>query len=225
MNGSEANYPILILDASSKRVWVGVKPSANELVWEASEEDPSKSLFTLIRKVLQKTGLGLSQIGSVAFCEGPGSMLGIRTATMTLRAWKAIKLPATKHLFAFSSLAIGGRLLETMERSSEECLLIIDARRDSWHAIPYPTPPDAEIEIIENEKLASESRTLVTLDSFACWTKTDAKLVSIPYLPQTAFENDLAFGHLRSVAEATPLSIRPSDFKKWIPKIHSAQAS
>ncbi|HRE81282.1 MAG TPA: peptidase M22, partial [Opitutaceae bacterium] len=87
----------LVIDTASTLVQVGLIQSARQDVWFSSEEDAGQGLF----RCLEKLPLPLKSIAAIAFCEGPGSLLGIRTAAMALRVWDAV---TPRPLYAFQSL-------------------------------------------------------------------------------------------------------------------------
>lgn len=120
---------ILVLDAASTRVQVGLlRPNAPG-VWRASPDEAGRGMFTGCESSLAEARLKIEEVGAFIFCEGPGSMLGIRTVAMALRTWQVLK---PRPAFAYQSLAIAGHF-EWLERDNRSFTVIADARRDSWH--------------------------------------------------------------------------------------------
>ncbi|MDQ8203311.1 hypothetical protein [Pelagicoccus sp. SDUM812003] len=223
MPSAQPNYPLLAIDTCSKLTWVGLKTDASSLLERSDGRDPSKSLFPLVSEALDQAGLRLEELRSIVFCEGPGSMLGARTAVMTLRAWQGIGIPAANTVFAYHSLALGQALCTRSAWSDSSALVVSDARRNSWYGFPHPSSPSSQIELFDNDAIEAETRRLVSFPEFARWTKTKATLHELPYRPGELFSGDEYREIIRPVEQAAPLALRPSDFKKWIPTIHSAQ--
>src|SRR5262245_13128819 len=82
---------ILVLDAASARVQVGLLRTREEAVWHVADEEAGKALFAGTSALLDRAGLCLDELDAFVYCEGPGSMLGIRTVAMTLRTWTTIR--------------------------------------------------------------------------------------------------------------------------------------
>jgi tRNA threonylcarbamoyladenosine biosynthesis protein TsaB len=114
--------PLLVLDAASARVQVGWIVRGEPARWDASGEEAGCALF----RCMEGVGAEPSRAAAFVFCEGPGSVLGVRTAAIAIRSWCALR---PRPVFAFRSLALVAEVL-ALEGES----VIADARRDSWHA-------------------------------------------------------------------------------------------
>ena len=215
------SYPALVVDAASPVNWVGIKRSATDLVDASSATNSSANLYELIEQALDLAGLTLSDVATVLYCEGPGSMLSIRSTVMTIRAWEGIGITGATHLFTYNSLQLGAALLANDSKiSASEAILVTDARRNAWNALELPE--NSSLRIIENADLELDPRPKLTLSGFPRWTKTKATFQEIPYLPSRLFADERFLRIVRPVPFAAPLNLRESDFRKWTPKIHSA---
>ncbi|MDQ8180102.1 hypothetical protein [Pelagicoccus sp. SDUM812005] len=221
MSDQSPDYPLLVLDTSSRTTWVGLKLSARELISRSEEQDPSKTLFKLADAVLAEAGKSLSELASIAFCAGPGSMLGARTASMAIRAWKGIGIPAAQSVFYYNSLQIGA--LIAAEQLDSRGLVVTDARRAAWNALPFPLDPASELSLIANEELESREGTIASFAEFPSWTKTAARLTELSYDPSPIFQQEAFLPLLSPTREASPLTVRSNEYKKWDAKIHSAR--
>lgn len=116
-----ARAPLLLLDAASSRIQAGLWTGRGDPRWAHSEEEAGVGLF----RCLERVGADPASLGALAFCAGPGSILGIRTAAMALRVWQASRpLPA----YGYLSLAVVAHA-----RVDFAGAVIADARRESWH--------------------------------------------------------------------------------------------
>lgn len=215
-------YPLLAIDTASRRTWVGLKLAPDALVALCEDQDPSKTLFSLVGRVLEQTDTSMEDLRSIAFCAGPGSMLGARTTSMAIRSWKAIGIPAAQHVFRYNSLQIGGLIAEAAPDCSKNGLVVTDARRSSWNALAFPIDPNDSLQLIPNEDLEKLTSEIVTFAEFPAWTQTDAKSVTLSYDPTPIFEGVSFLDILSPVDEAAPVTVRQNEFKKWEARIHSA---
>ena len=99
-------FPILVIDTASTDTHVGVGSTAGSWSWKASSEESGTALFRGVDACLKNRKLALGSIRTVIFCEGPGSMLGIRTAAMAIRTWTTIGALTDAPVLAYSSLAL-----------------------------------------------------------------------------------------------------------------------
>src|SRR6185437_3772559 len=116
-----AHAPLLLLDAASRRIQAGLWEGEGPARWAASEEEAGIGLF----RCLEALGADPARMKAFAFAEGPGSVLGIRLAAISLRVWGGI---APRPFFAYHALTL---LAEASARP--ELTFIADARRGDWH--------------------------------------------------------------------------------------------
>lgn len=215
-------YPLLAIDTASRRTWVGLKLGPDQLHSKSEEQDPSKSLFRLVESVLSGAGIGLAQLASMAFCAGPGSMLGARTASMAIRTWKGIAIAGANDLFTYNSLQIGALIASNALGADSEGVVVTDARRSSWNALPFPSGARAPLALMTNEELENQTHDLVTFTEFPVWTKTTAILIKLNYDPTPFFKDETFLTILTPTDQANPLTVRSNEYLKWEAKIHSA---
>src|SRR5258708_30764565 len=92
---------LLVLDASSTRVQVGLLRTGIPALWRGFDAEAGTGNFAGTEAVLQEAGSMLADIGAFVFCEGPGSMLGTRTVAMALPTWQVLK---PRPAYAYQSL-------------------------------------------------------------------------------------------------------------------------
>lgn len=98
------------------------------------EAEASSSLPAIVARVLAAPAAGVRRIqdlDAVAFCDGPGSVLGVRLAAAALRAWRAVRPGLSLH--SFHSLPL-------LAAAHPGLAVVADARRDSWHAVLPDAP-------------------------------------------------------------------------------------
>lgn len=119
-----AGAPLLVLDAASTRIQAGVIAADGTGRWASSEADAGLGVF----RCVEALGVDLDSVRAFAYCSGPGSILGIRTVAMALRAWEAVRAGPPRPLYAYGSLA-----LVAHAAGPGGPAVIADARREWWH--------------------------------------------------------------------------------------------
>ena len=218
---SNISYPLLAIDAASAINWVGIKLGSQHLLSTASPEDPTRCLFQLVENALEQASLQLASIQTIVYCEGPGSMLGVRTAAMAIRAWEGVGLACARNLFSYNCLRMGALLAAKVRTSIAPALLVTDARRNAWNTLPYP-PGDNDPQITENETLEASNLPKLTLSGFARVTKSTATFDELPYDLDQAFSDEAFLDAIRPTPFAAPLVLRQNEYLKWTPGIHRA---
>jgi tRNA threonylcarbamoyladenosine biosynthesis protein TsaB len=196
---------LLLIDAASSRVQVGWLNAGGDR-WQISDEEAGVGVF----KGVETLGIELREIGGVdafLFCEGPGSMLGIRTVAMALRTWNVL---SPRPVFAYQSLAVVAEAL-----ADPNLTVIADARRDSWHALRL----GGKLQRIPAAELAG---TLATPDYFRNWSPLPPGVSRVPY-SLAALLSKIADADLFRVTDAPDafLHEEPS-YVTWTPQIHRA---
>ncbi|MDX2109901.1 MAG: hypothetical protein SFY80_06615 [Verrucomicrobiota bacterium] len=94
----------LLLDASSRRIHVGLLRAGAWLSLETTHADSLTGLFTATEAVLQSSSLTLAEVDGFICCRGPGSLLGLRLAAMAITGWHGMAGGQGRVLFSYLSL-------------------------------------------------------------------------------------------------------------------------
>ena len=198
-------FPALLIDAASSHIQVGLLESDNsaEARWQTSADEAGVAVFEGVRNL----GVDLEKVGTFIFCEGPGSVLGIRTVAMAVRTWLVLR---ARPVFAYCSLAIVAHAL-----GRDDVGVIVDARRDSWHHYRI----GHGLRRVPATDLAGE---LVTPQHFRHWSALPANVHEVPYslaelLPKI-WDADVL--HATDAPDAF-LHEEPS-YVTWTPQVHRA---
>lgn len=210
---------ILLIDSASARIQIGLLRRDAAPLWENATEEAGTALFSLTEKLLARAGsaegpLPLTAIAAFIFCDGPGSVLGIRTAAVALRTWSAL---SPRPSYAYTSLAIVAHSLALGE-NLRDFSVISDARRESWHRVTVDTT--GALSALHRTPTAELSGTLILPENFRTWSALPAGVRVAPY--------ELA-AHLPALSEV-PLFINAPEpdaflheepsYQTWTPKIH-----
>jgi tRNA threonylcarbamoyladenosine biosynthesis protein TsaB len=197
--------PLLLIDAASERIQAGLLGGDGGPRWSSRREEAGVGVFAC----LDELGVEVGSVGAFAFCEGPGSILGIRTSAMALRMWNVLRPRPT---FGYFGLAV---VAEAVARPG--VAIIADARRGLWHRMVAGGP----LARVPAATLAGE---LMTPDGFRHWDPLPAGTIVTPYDLATL----LAVPAVRDAdlfrdapAPEAFLHQEPS-YAKWTPQIHRA---
>jgi len=230
---------LLVLDAASACVQVGWL-SAHEATWASSTDEAGKALFCGIDTVLNAApNRSIATAGAFLFCEGPGSILGIRTAATAIRTWLTLH-PQTP-AYSYQSLALLAHGL-----GDATLTLIADARRDHWHVqklgqalrqVPSsglrhapnaenPEPSDQSTLTRANEPL-QKKQVYGMPEGFRHWTTPPPNLTRVPYDLETLFANErVQAAQLFTPAhEPDAFLHNEATYKTWSPQIHRPPAA
>jgi tRNA threonylcarbamoyladenosine biosynthesis protein TsaB len=209
---------ILLLDAASTRVTVGLLRSGQTAIWSTTESEAGRGVFSSTTEVLGKGGLRLEEVEAFLFCTGPGSMLGTRTVAMTLRTWQTLK---ARPAYAYQSLAIAARA--EWKRQPRSCAIIADARRDAWHVQSIDAVGSlAPLRRCPATKLPAGER--LTPAPFRRWSELPADTAECAYDPAAVLDHaDIDLFH--SAAAPDAFQHETPDYKKWSAQTHSAETA
>ena len=197
--------PLLLIDAASERVQAGLLGGGEGPRWSARRGEAGVGLF----ECLDELAVDIGRVAAFAFCEGPGSILGIRSSAMALRVWDAL---GQRPLFAYVGLAVVARAV-----GRPEVGIIADARRGLWHCLHMGGPllrvPAAEL-----------SGELMTPEGFRHWEALPPGTATAPYDLATLFSSPaVADADLfRETREPDAFLHQEPSYAKWVPQIHRA---
>jgi tRNA threonylcarbamoyladenosine biosynthesis protein TsaB len=200
---ASAHAPLLILDAASSRVQVGVWRRDGTSAWQARDEEAGIGVF----QGVEALGIRLAEIGAFVFSDGPGSILGVRTVAMALRTWTLLN---PRPAFCYASLALVAHALNRPNLG-----IIADARRESWHHFQL----GRGLRRLPAAELTGE---LAMPENFRHWSPLPDNVTRVPYavadlLAQAADADILA----PTDAPDAFLHEEPS-YVTWTPQIHRA---
>jgi tRNA threonylcarbamoyladenosine biosynthesis protein TsaB len=157
-------------------------------------------------------------LDAAAFCDGPGSVLGVRLAAATLRSWRAAH-PALA-LYSFHSLP----LLAVVESKNNGATIIADARRDTWHAV-RPDSPHMLLRLATAE-LATLGA-LATPDNFRRWSALPEGVhpSCVAYSAASLLTSSPDEPFFAPASEPDAFMHEPPSYVAWTPHIHQAQST
>lgn len=210
-----APEPCLVLDGSARiGVRVGVLSGGRWVGQGLSPDGALEGLFGCVEAALAEAKLSLADIRSFALCVGPGSVLGIRIASLAVRSWSALE---PRPIFVWESLAALARsALAAGEQGP--FLVAAESRLKRWHALEVAAdgtlgqPFEAEA-----AQLNSSGRRVFAASELASSALTSHVAVPAPWsaLP-TFFARP---GFLREEPRPDALNVA-NDFATWSGERH-----
>ena len=207
---------VLLLDASSSVVQVCLFASGVLRAFESTEE-AGVALFQAVEEVLAPPGMCLREVGAFAFCEGPGSVLGIRTSAVALRTWNTLHI---RPAYAFGSLQLVATQ-QLREGRPVPFSVIADARRDSWHRVQVDA--DAGISGLQRVRNEELSGPLLLPQPFRHWAPPPPQVEKVPYTVGAFLTGLCAEAPLFRAAEEPDAFLHEDPvYKTWTPQVHRA---
>lgn len=208
---------LLVLDAASTAVQAGLLRTGADPVWAAPPGDAGTALFAGADSVLTRAGVAPDGVGAFVCCEGPGSMLGIRTVAMALRTWTALR---PRPVFAYASLGLAAAGHASVA-PGRPFAVIADARRDSWHCVEVDSSGrSGPLRRLATSALPAGE--LVQPENFRTWSRLDRTVAACAYdvgrLLATLPDLDL----FRPVEAPDAFQHETPDYRRWTPQVHRA---
>lgn len=207
-----AHSPLLLLDAASSRVQVGwlevtadVHPGAPgfSAAWNESDEPATGAVFACVERLARNPDAARAFV----FCDGPGSVLGIRTVAMALRTWNVLR---PRPAFAYSSLALVAHSI-----GRDEVAAIADARRESWHHYQI----GRGLRRLPAEAVSGE---LVMPEHFRHWSTLPPNVTLVPYVVADLVSRLADVELLQPTDSPDAFLHEEPSYVTWTPRIHRA---
>ena len=201
---------VLLIDASSSPLHGGWLVQGETARWATVDQEAGTGLYLLLAEL----DISPNQAGAFLFCEGPGSMLGIRTVAAALRVWCALQ---ARPVYRYLSLDLLAHAQGGPGRT-----FICDARRRSWHALTIDEGGAfSPIRRLATQELPAGE--VYMPEGFRSWTQLPTPAPKrIPYDP-ALLSHKLAQVPCFQLTE-DPDAYQPERpaYAKWTPQVHQA---
>ena len=198
-----AHAPLLVLDAASARIQAGWLAAEGGGRWETSAEEAGIGIF----RCVEALGVNMEGVRSFAFCSGPGSILGIRTVAMALRAWQVM---APRPIYAYGSLALVAQAQGDQQRN-----VIADARREFWHLYRL----GAGLTRVTTAELPTGT---VMPDGFRHWKPLPLGTEGVPYNVSDLLARTAACDLFEAMESPDAFLHEEPSYATWTPQLHRA---
>ena len=212
---------VLLIDSASACVHAGLWRRGSDAIWRESRREAGIAIFECVDAVLAEAGAGVRDLGALVFCEGPGSILGIRTAAMALRTWQAVgsrALPA----FAYRSLELVAHDLRS-SGTRPPFAVIADARRDTWHWVEVDAGQAVHPwQRVSRDVLAASAGALFMPAGFRVWAPPPRAVGEVPYALAGLWRRQGDADLLQAAPQPDAFLHEDSVYVAWTPRIHRA---
>lgn len=210
-------YPVvLVIDSASTTTQVGLLRRAEEANWEKSSQEAGVAIFTATEAALNRSKVKLSDVAAFIFCDGPGSVLGIRTAAVALRTWRII---TPRPVFAYGSLDLVAKF-QLRQGAAAPFSIIADARRDTWHSVSVNTAGDlSSLARLKANELVTP---LLMPDGFRHWAPLPGPVHAVSYDVPAMFAAMSGVPLFRETSEPDAFLHEEPVYQTWTPQVHRA---
>ena len=212
---------VLLIDSASAIIQVGLWRREGEAIWRQSTKEAGIAIFEGASAVLAEAGLRATELGAVVFCEGPGSILGIRTAAMAVRTWQT-RDPSALPAFAYRSLELVAQDLRSAGRAGPFAV-IADARRDAWHWAEVADGRDLPaLRRVPRAALADFPGELFLPEGFRVWSPPPRAARPAAYSLAALWRRQCDADLLHPAPEPDAFLHEDAVYVPWTPRIHRA---
>lgn len=214
--------PLLVIDGSGSTVFAGVLDKNDRWLAQVQREGaPLEDLFPTIESALQEAGTHLNEISAYLYCEGPGSVLGLRLCAMAIETWTRL-YPETAKLYKYNSLQLCALALLHDSPDLQEALLVSDWKKGAWNALTIESGKPISIDVIDDTELVSWKGPLYHLPQRKGWQSPPPGAQTIEYSPARIAEVCQHPMFLQATKGVQLYSACINTFQKWTPTRHRA---
>lgn len=211
-----AHPSLLLIDSSSSTIQAGLLRAHQPALWETSADEAGSAIFACTEKLLSQAGLSLSDPTAFVFCDGPGSILGIRTAAMALRTWNVLQ---SRPVYSFSGLAVVAHFLARTE-NLRDFSVIADARRESWHRVSVNSA--GSVSTLQRIPAQSLTGMLIMPAGFRHWSPQPAGVRTAAYELATILPRLDDVPLFDPAPEPDAFLHEEPSYQTWTPQVHRA---
>ncbi|MDR2737833.1 MAG: hypothetical protein LBB18_02725 [Puniceicoccales bacterium] len=77
----------LLIDAATPLVQAVILEGGKIFSWKATSGNATDFVSALVGKLMAEAGIKFADLDSMAYCRGPGSAMGLRTALISIKVW------------------------------------------------------------------------------------------------------------------------------------------
>ncbi|MDP4878974.1 MAG: hypothetical protein NWR36_03735 [Opitutales bacterium] len=176
-NIHEAHYPALAIDGSGSEVYAGILGADGQWLAQSSQTGaPLEMLFPTFEATLKEAGLSLTDLRSYIYCEGPGSVLGLRLCAMAIETWSRLN-PQSAHCYAYNTLQLCATLLLKDETLPKRTLLVSDWKKGAWNAVSLTDGEIGDTSVADDTTIAEWEGAVYHLPQRKGWQKPPANAI------------------------------------------------
>lgn len=213
----------LVIDGSGSSVFAGLLNEENQWLAQITRDGaPLEELFPAIEQTLTEAKLTLAEVDSYYYCEGPGSVLGLRLCAMAIETWTRL-YPQSAQLYKYNSLRLSALSLLHTTPDLKDALIVADWKKGAWNAIYIRDGIAGATEVIDDAELAEWPGALYHLPQRKGWQRPPEGVQTLHYDPAqiSLVREDTSLLQATKTVELYNSGI--NTFQKWTPIRHRAQ--
>ena len=219
-----ANKASLVIDCSGNAVFVGLLDTKKQWIAKVVRGGaPLEELFPVIELALSESGLSLGDIGSYIYCEGPGSVLGLRLCAMAIETWTRL-YPKSAKYYKYNSLQLSAHALLHANADLQDALIVADWKKGVWNALQIKSRHVGATEVIDDATLADWENLIFHLPQRKGWQNPPDKVQTLRYDPSILDTILDTKGLIRKTKRIELYNSGINTFQKWTPTRHQVQA-
>ena len=210
----------LVIDGSGATVFAGLLGTDGKWLSQITQKStPLEGLFPAVEAVLRSAQCQISDVHDFIYCEGPGSVLGLRLCAMAIQTWGHLCKPDV-HYFAFNSLELMAALILLDSPDINHALLVSDWKKDAWNSVFIKEGQPGTITVLDHQAVRNwEKEHLFYLPQRKGWQKAPENAITLEYSPHRLPE---AMQLLKETKKIELYASNINVFQKWIPQRHRA---
>lgn len=216
--------PLLVIDGSGIDCFVGILNTEGQ--WSArslATGTALEGLFPSLHSTLADASLGIEEIKAFIYCQGPGSVLGIRLSSMAIQTWALLR-DAPPVYFTFDSLQLTAACILKDTPSPQEALLVSDWKKGTWHAVRLEPDSCGATTVLDSESLEAWEGPLFHLPQRKGWQSPPKNAQTVAYQPARLNEFLTDSRLIRPTETVILHQATVNSYQKWTATRHRANA-
>ena len=212
----------LVIDCSEGEVFCGLLDADRRwLARRQSGPGALEALFPSVAAVLREAVRAPGSIRRYLYCEGPGSVLGLRLGAMAIETWCRLSAAPVERL-GYGSLQLTAALLLIDDPALQNACIVSDWKQDAWHSLEIRDRRAGEVATLPTSEIQSLDGPLYHLPRRKGWQAPPDGAQTLPYQPSRLDEVLDSPGLLRPSAAVELFQPGGNTFAKWNPQRHRA---
>ncbi|MEM8867545.1 MAG: hypothetical protein AAGC73_04695 [Verrucomicrobiota bacterium] len=217
----DIEFPALVLDTSNPTIFCGLLQGPEAWLAQVRREGVAlENLFPVVSQTFAQSRSKLANIESFIYCEGPGSVLGLRLAAMALQTWQELAAQTPK-FYAYNGLQMTAQALQKQTNCSD-ALLISDWKKNAWNAAYIEAGIIRANDVVDDSALEDYPHPVYHLPQRKGWQKPPPQATTLSYDPAALINLSSLEGLLRATDRVELAQTAANTFAKWTPERHRA---
>ncbi len=214
----------LVIDCAGSSIFVGVLD--HKFNWQSQiscEGTALENLFSSVEAALKNAGIKLSSLSGFVYCEGPGSVLGLRLCAMAIETWRRL-YPNCSELYKYNSLQLSSLILLEDNADLKDALIVSDWKKGAWNSIQIRATYTEKLKVIDDDALKLWNGKLYHLPQRKGWQSPPLEAKTLLYSPERISELRLHTAAFKATDQVDIYNNAANTFQKWTPKRHGKKA-